>query len=162
MELYFNYYFYERAEQMVYPLEAWQAGRPDDNLLNLLSENKMNIGKNAPLQLRQSFMTAGNAFKAIDAPTHAAIVPHKQGEQLITELCALSKTFNAASYYTCLKKAQMFSVNVFPQVWRKLVEQQAVHEIHAGEGVFYLDKQYYSEAFGLSTEIVDKAAAIIL
>jgi CRISPR-associated endonuclease/helicase Cas3 len=160
MARYFNYYFYERADEMVYPLKAKDAGR-DDSLLNLLSENKANIGSAAPLQLKQSFMTAGDAFKAIDAPTQSVIVPYQQGKELITELCGLPKAFNAAGYYACLKKAQKFSVNVFPNVWKQLREQGAVYEIQ-GEGVYWLDERYYSDEFGLSSEPVGKAGADIL
>ncbi|MGZ5055640.1 MAG: CRISPR-associated helicase Cas3' [Methylobacter sp.] len=154
MARYFDYYFYDRADEMVYPLTVNKAGR-EDTLLSLLSENKANIGYEAPLHLKQSFMTAGDAFKAIDAPTQSVIVPYEQGKELITELCGLSKAFNAAGYYACLKQAQKFSVNVFPNVWRKLKEKEAVSEIQ-GEGVYYLDERYYSPEFGLSTEIVGK------
>lgn len=161
MELYFKYYFYERADQMAYPLTAKEVGR-DDTLLNLLSDNKLNTGANASLHLKQSFMTAGNAFKAIDAPTQSVIVPYQQGKQLITELCGIAEEFDAASYYTCLKQAQKYSVNVFPNVWKKLREQKAVYEIQLGEGVYCLDECYYSEAFGLTTEVVGKAEVIVL
>ena len=161
MTLYFKYYFYERADQMDYPLTDKQVGRTD-SLLNLLSENKSNIGAGTSMHLKQSFMTAGNAFKAIDAPTQSVIVPYGQGKELITELCGLAKKFDAARYYICLKQAQKFSVNVFPNVWRKLLEQQAVYEIQPGEGVYYLDERYYSKEFGLSSEPVSKAEAIIL
>ena len=160
MKRYFDYYFYERANQMVYPLDVKQVGR-EDTLLNLLSENKWNIGKNASLNLKQSFMTAGKAFKAIDAPTYSVIVSYGHGKSLITELCDISKKFDAKRYYECLKQAQKYSVNVFPTVWRKLLEQQAVSEIQ-GEGVYYLDARYYSPEFGLSTEPVGKFETIIL
>ncbi len=152
--LYFNYYFYERADQMVYPVSNNVAER-NDTLLNLLSENKWNNGISAPLYLKQSFMTAGKAFKAIDAPTYSVIVPYEEGQSLITELCGLSKKFEAKAFYSCLRKAQKYSVNVFPNVWQKLREQGAIVEIQ-GEGVFYLDECYYSPEFGLSTELVSK------
>jgi CRISPR-associated endonuclease/helicase Cas3 len=161
MALYFKYYFYDRADEMAYSLDENQAERID-TLLSLLSNNKLNIHREEPLQLRQSFMTAGTAFKAIDAPTQSVIVPYEQGKQLIAELCGLSTAFNAPSYYACLKQAQKFSVNVFPNVWKKLLEQKAVHEIHPGEGVYCLDKRYYSPEFGLSNEPVGKTEAIIL
>jgi CRISPR-associated endonuclease/helicase Cas3 len=161
MALYFNYYFYERADQMAYPLTEKQVGR-SDTLLNLLSENSFNIGSSATLHLKQSFMTAANAFKAIDAPTQSVIVPYGHGNALITELCGLANKFEAASYFTCLKQAQKFSVNVFPNVWRKLQDQNAVIEIHPGEGVYYLDECYYSPEFGLSTEPVGKTEVIIM
>jgi len=161
MALYFKYYFYERANQMAYPLGERDIGR-DDSLLNLLSRNDLNNGYRDVLQLQQSFMSAGDVFKAIDAPTHSVVVSYGHGKCLITELCGISKDFDAARYYVCLKQAQKFSVNVFPNVWRKLLEQQAVYEIQPGEGVYYLDERYYSKEFGLSTEPVSKAEAIIL
>ena len=154
MELYFKYYFYDRAGCMDYPVDKKQIGR-DDTLLNLLSDNKLNSGKDAALFLKQSFKTAGDAFKAIDAPTYSVIVPYGEGEELITQLCGLSKEFEAKAFYACLKKAQKYSVNVFPNVWKMLREQGAIIEIQ-GEGVFYLDECYYSLEFGLSTEPVNK------
>ena len=160
MARYFNYYFYERADQMSYPLTEKQIGR-DDTLLNLLSENNFNNGFGTALHLKQSFMAAGDVFKAIDAPTQSVIVPYGHGKILITELCGISKDFDAASYYTCLKQAQKFSVNIFPNVWKKLREQNAVYDIQ-NEGVYYLDERYYSPEFGLSTELVSKSETIIL
>ncbi|WP_305909525.1 CRISPR-associated helicase Cas3' [Methylomarinum sp. Ch1-1] len=161
MTLYFSYYFYERTSEMDYPLKARQAAR-HDSLLNLLSTNDNNIGVTEPWQLRQSFKTAADNFKAIDAPTQAVIVPYnEEAEQLINNLCGLSTQFDAAAYRDFLRQAQKFSVNVFPQVWRTLVDQQAVHEIHPGEGVYYLDERHYSPDFGLSTDIVAKADSLI-
>jgi CRISPR-associated endonuclease/helicase Cas3 len=161
MALYFNYYFYERADQMAYPLTEKQVGRTD-SLLNLLSENNVNIGADTTLHLKQSFMTAGNVFKSIDAPTQSVIVQYKEGKALVTDLCGVAKKFDAARYYACLKQAQKFSVNVFPNVWRKLQDKDAVIEIHPGEGVYYLDERYYSPEFGLSIEPVGKVEALIL
>lgn len=154
MDLYFKYYFHERADYMDYQLDKNEIGR-DDTLLNLLSDNKLNSGKNAPLFLKQSFKTAGDAFKAIKAPTHSIIVQYGEGKELVNQLCGFNKKFNAADYYACLKKAQKYSVNVFPNVWKKLQEQHAIIDIQ-GEGVFYLDERYYSAEFGLSTEPVGK------
>ena len=102
-------------------------------------------------------MTAGKVFKAIDAPTESVIVPYGEGKQLIIDLGDQESDFDVARYYTLLKKAQKFSVNVFPNVWKKLLDAHAVCEIKAGEGVYCLDERYYSEAFGLSTEVVSQA-----
>ena len=65
------------------------------------------------------------------------------------------------AFYSCLKKAQKYSVNLFPNVWKKLVEQEAIIEIQ-NEGVFYLDECYYSSEFGLSIDQANKFEAIIL
>lgn len=150
MNLYFSYYFYSRADQMVYPVKAKHAGR-DDSLLSLLSDNHLNIAKTKPLQLRQSFGTAGNIFQAIDAPTQAVIVPFEEGNEIIAGLCA---AFEPAKAYQLLKRAQKYSVNVFPNIMEKLKETQAVRPVQQGEEIYYLDERYYSRDFGLSTEEV--------
>jgi CRISPR-associated endonuclease/helicase Cas3 len=160
MDRYFQYYFYDRSNDMDYPLKGKDLVR-EDSLLNLLSDNDKNIGRGRfvsrsnklPL-MAQSFMEAGKAFKAIDAPTHSVIIRHGEGKELVNQLCAVTKEFNASEYYRLLKKAQKYSVNVFPNVWNVLKEQGAVYETQEGEGIFYLDERYYSDAFGLSTEPV--------
>ena len=150
MDLYFSYYFYERASLMAYPLTEKQAGR-SDTLLSLLSDNHLNIGRTQPLQLRQSFKVAGKAFKAINAPTQAVIVPYGEGREIIAKLCA---EFEPSKAYQLLKQAQKYSVNVFPNVWRKLNEAQAVSSVQEGEEIYCLDERYYSNNFGLFIEEV--------
>jgi len=122
MNQYFAYYFYERGDEMDYPITAGQAGRTD-SLLSLLGDNHNNIGRQqGVLRLQQSFGTAGKIFKAINAPTQAVIVPFEEGEEIISGLCA---DYEPAKAYALLKKAQQYSVNVFPNVWRRLKEAGA-------------------------------------
>ncbi len=149
MERYFEYYFYSRADEMVYPATAKQAGRTD-SLLNLLSENRGNIAV-TDLPLKQSFMTAGNIFQVIDAPTQSVIVPYKQGKKIIAELCA---AFDPAKDHALLSRAQQYSVNVFPNVWKKLKENSAVIPIQPELDIYCLDERHYSDDFGVSTEEV--------
>ncbi|WLE98111.1 MAG: CRISPR-associated helicase Cas3' [Candidatus Electrothrix communis] len=151
MSRYFRYYFYERADLMPYPLNEKQAGR-QDTLLSLLSDNQLNIGRTAnSIMLQQSFKTAGRAFKAIDAPTQAVIVPYGKGKEIIADLCA---EYEPSKAYDLLKQAQQYSVNVFPNVWRKLKEAQAVYPAREGEEIYCLYEQHYNKDFGLSTEVV--------
>jgi CRISPR-associated endonuclease/helicase Cas3 len=160
MKQYFQYYFFDRSDEMVYPLSKKQIGK-DDNLLNLLSDNEKNIGKNQLFfkkLLKHSFMTAGKAFKAIDAPTEAVIVPYGEGKEIITQLCAVAKEFNPGQYYRLLKLAQKYSVNLFPNIREKLVDTQAIYEIQDGEGIYFLDERHYSDAFGVSVEPVNQLA----
>ena len=155
MSRYFKYYFYDRADEMSYPVNDRETG--SCSLLSLLSDNKTNINAEQVMQLRHAFMTAGKAFKAIDAPTQSIIVPYNdEAKDIITTLCGLKKQFDAKTYRECLKKAQKFSVNVFSTDWKKLLEQTAIIEIGEGEGVYYLDDPFYSLDFGLSTEMVAK------
>jgi len=151
MNLYFSYYFYDRADEMDYPVTEKQAGRCD-SLLNLLSDNPKNIYRiTNGLNLRQSFKTAGKIFKAIDAPTKAVIVPYGEGKNIISKLCADPEPAKA---YMLLKQAQQFSVNVFPNVWHKLNEKDAIIPIQNGEAIYYLDERHYSDTFGISIEEV--------
>ncbi len=159
---YFQYYFFDRADEMDYRLKVNQLGL-DDSVLNLLSYNPKNSIMRQPSRfemLRQAFKTAAQHFKVIDAPTESVIVPWGEGQELITELCGLdSRDTKGLRRY--LKQAQKYSVNVFPNDWQKLTQQQAVNPI--GEtGVYYLQKQYYSDEFGLATTAVGKASADIL
>ncbi len=158
MQRYFQYYFYDRAKEMDYPLSSRQIGR-DDTLLNLLSENNLNCGSNPNSHLlQQSFMEAGKVFKTIDAPTEAIIVPFgKKGRKIIADLCSVVKDFNVKHYYELIKMAQRYSVNVYPNIFKKLFAAKAIHEIQEGEGIYYLNEQFYSSEFGMSIEKVSKA-----
>lgn len=167
IERYFSYYFYERQNEdnnpMLYPLKSQEAGRTD-TLFNLLSDNKLNVGREpnpnkAMFKLQQSFKTAGRVFKAIDAPTQAVIVPYGEGREVIARLCA---DHEPAEAYRLLKKAQKYSVNVFPNIWQKLVEQKAVSPVQEGESIFYLNERYYSKDFGVSTEVVSETKPLVI
>ncbi|MGL6026816.1 MAG: CRISPR-associated helicase/endonuclease Cas3, partial [Vibrio sp.] len=155
MSQYFQYYFYERHKEMTYPVKQAQT------LLNLLSSNQRNINQ-TPFTLKQSFMTAAKQFKAIDAPVHSVIVPfNDEAQTIITQLCALDQRFDAASYRCLLKSAQKYSVNIFPNVWQKLTDQQAVFPIAQDEAVFYLSEEFYSQDFGLSLEVTNAQQDLI-
>lgn len=151
---YFNYYFYQRANQMVYPLKETGG----DNLFNWLSNNprNANASKNnhranrIPL-LMQSFKRAGKAFQVIDAPTRALIVPYGEGRNLIEQLLG---EWDAKAFYHTLRKAQRYSVSVFPHFFNQLCEQGVIREIHQ-TGIYYLDfttENHYSDEYGLSLD----------
>jgi CRISPR-associated endonuclease/helicase Cas3 len=151
MERYYDYYFFERRIEMSYPVRAGAFGiERDDTLLNMLSENSMSVAAAArsPCNyLRQQFMAAAEAFQAIDGPGQGVIVPYEGGGQLISELCA---AYDVKKEFGLLKGAQQFTVNVFPQVLRRLQERNAVHEIQGGTGILSLDSRYYDKEFGLA------------
>ncbi len=117
------------------------------------------LSEDQPFKLQQSFKTAGKAFKAIDAPTQAVIVPHGRGKEIIGELCA---AFEPAKAYKLMRQAQQFSVNVFPNIWQKLKEREAVRPIQEGEEIYYLEAQYYSDDFGLSIDVVNPLDVTII
>nr|WP_304654962.1 CRISPR-associated helicase Cas3' [Haemophilus sputorum] len=160
MKRYFEYYFYNRSSEMVYPINE---KAKNDGLLHWLSDNCFNRGaklsgylKNDILRnrdlyplLMQSFKSAGRIFQVIDAPTHAVIVPYGEGAELIAQLCG---EWDPKEMYDAKKKAQRYSVNVFPNVWGKLQKENALHETIEGSGIYYLKERHYNDEFGLSLD----------
>lgn len=141
---------------MSYPVSRNALGR-DDTLLNLLSRNTLAVsdyaqanGRQPPqIYLRQSFMTAAKAFKAIDAPTRGVIVPYgEEGKAIINALCA---AYLPDKEFDLLRRAQQYSVNVLPNLLEALIKAEVLKEIQEGTGILYLaDSRYYSEELGLS------------
>ena len=158
MEWYYENYFFARKDQMGYPVNADKIGR-DDTLLNMLSVNSLakaeykRLNRKAPdVYLCQSFMAAAKVFQAIDAPTRGVIVQFgKEGRELAAELCAV---YEVEKQYALLRRAQQFTVNIFPHEFEALSRQGALHEVQQGANIYYLNQRYYSKHFGLSTEPV--------
>ena len=152
MEHYFEYYFYQRSDEMSYSVKNSATGSLldwlSDNALNPYGEKNNKRSKPLPL-LMQSFKSAGRAFQAIDAPTHAVIVPYGEGAELIAKLCG---EWDPKEMHRTLQKAQRYSVNVFPNVWGKLQKENALHETIEGSGIYYLNERYYNDEFGLSLD----------
>ena len=152
MQRYFEYYFYQRSDEMVYSVKNSATGSLldwlSDNALNPYGEKNDKRSKPLPL-LMQSFKSAGRAFQAIDAPTHAVIVSYGEGAELIAKLCG---EWDPKEMHRTLQKAQRYSVNVFPNVWGKLQKENALHETIEGSGIYYLNERYYNDEFGLSLD----------
>ena len=152
MERYFEYYFYQRSDEMAYSIKNSATGSLldwlSDNALNPYGEKNNKRSKPLPL-LMQSFKSAGRAFQAIDAPTHAVIVPYGEGAELIAKFCG---EWDPKEMHRTLQKAQRYSVNVFPNVWGKLQKENALHETIEGSGIYYLKERYYNDEFGLSLD----------
>ncbi len=155
---FYRYYFFERQDEMSYSVPAAVLGR-DDTIVNLLAENsgadddcRRKYGKTPERLLNQSFMTAANAFKAIDAPTQGVIVPYGvEGADIVVRLFA---AFDVELDVPLLRRAQQYTVNVFPRVLEKLQKAGAVREAKPDTRILILDPCYYSPQFGLSTEPV--------
>lgn len=161
LERYYKYYFYDRSDMMNYPIKCnSEVGRVDD-LFELLSTNRLSvaaykrINQSSPqFVLRQSFKTASKVFRAIDSITRGVIVPYEEdGKRIIDEICSAQ---HLDKQYKILKDAQRYSINVNYYTFDKLFKQVAIHETQKGNGIFYLDSQYYSEQYGMSTNQVNE------
>ncbi|NTW56071.1 MAG: CRISPR-associated helicase Cas3' [Chlorobiaceae bacterium] len=154
MAWFYENYFFSRAIEMDYKVSSKEVGH-EDTLLNLLSVNNLSleeykrIHRKAPeIYLRQSFMMAAKIFKAIDAPNQGIVVPFgEEGQSIVNELCSIHP---AGIGFNVLRRAQQFSVNVFPKLLNEMILAGVVRETQDGTGILYLaDKRYYSSKYGL-------------
>jgi CRISPR-associated endonuclease/helicase Cas3 len=163
MEQFFKYHFFARANLMDYPVEPPIALR-DDTLLQMLGENSMAV-YDAKIKgvtrsgMMQSFHTAAQAFQAIDCQTQGVVVPfRKEGKDLIAELSA---AHDLALEFRLLRRAQMFSVNVFQHEMESLKRNDAVYEAQPGTGVLCLREGFYSDEFGLALDGTERMESLI-
>ncbi|MEK7743937.1 MAG: helicase-related protein, partial [Elusimicrobiota bacterium] len=82
MKQYYQYYFYQRAKEMNYPVAAKSPVGREDDLFNLLSVNSLSVeehkrikGEYPAIPLKQAFMTAAKSFQAIESITRGIVVP---------------------------------------------------------------------------------------
>ena len=160
MSEYYKYYFYDRKDEMSYNVSKDSPIGREDNLFNLLGRNaiateryrKAMLASQQVIPFKQSFQSASQAFHAIDSPTRGVIVPYGEvGEKIISDLCS---AFALEKKYKLIKKAQRYSVNMYPNTFERMVEKEAIKEVQKGAGIYYLNHQYYSDEFGWNEEIV--------
>lgn len=157
---YFHYYFWKRQDEMDYPVSSDSIAGRKDSLLNLLSTNgSVNFGavgeyvrKNGskpPRHLCQAFMTASKLFLPIDATTQGILVPWKDGADIINFLLASEVP---ETEYRLIRRAQRYSVNVYPHQIRQLTDLGELAPIGTSEFLALKDLSHYSDHFGLSDE----------
>ncbi|MBX3053678.1 MAG: CRISPR-associated helicase Cas3' [Caldilineaceae bacterium] len=160
MAAYYKHYFFERKDEMKYRFGPDSVIDRSDDLFSLLSTNIQSVDEHRRtnnqslpgITFKQSFQTAAKSFRVIDSATQGVVVPFgNNGRAIVADLCG---TFAPEERYRLLKKAQQYSVNLFPHEFRKLAEIGVIQEAQPGLGVFYLDERYYSDQFGWSDKPV--------
>jgi CRISPR-associated endonuclease/helicase Cas3 len=141
-------------KQMAYPVDDihsvfnWLSSNKGNVAVN--NDNKQRINNGQFPKLWQSFMEAGKAFKAIDAPTKAVIVPYgDDGRELITALYGTQ--VNDKEFYKLVREAQQYSVNVFPFMLDKLIDAGAITQVR-DTGILTLSEAFYDKQMGLNIE----------
>jgi CRISPR-associated endonuclease/helicase Cas3 len=118
----------------------------------MLSENGQAVeasDRTLKIHLRQSFMTAAQAFKAINSPGQGVVVPYgAEGKAVIADLCS---ALQPDELPRVLWRAQQFTVNVYPSAIKGLTKADAIYEAQEGLGVLCLDPRHYHPEFGLSS-----------
>jgi CRISPR-associated endonuclease/helicase Cas3 len=156
---YFSY-FYEQIADTNLQYEVFP-GRNDTivNLLSLNNESKSEYdglmeskkdGEKKPLtRFRQSFESAWDAFEVITSDTVAVIVPFEKGQEIINELYANP---GQERMEVLLREAQPYSVNIYHNALKGLLEARAVRRIDAEHAIYAAEKEHYDEYIGLSHE----------
>ena len=100
-------------------------------------------------------MSAAKSFEVIETVARGIVVPYgEEGKELRNQLCSVQEL---EKQYKLIRRAQRFSVNVFPDALKRL-QERAAHEVQKGSEILYLDERYYSDEFGLSEVPVKDAA----
>ena len=134
---------------MDYPVGPQVAER-NDTLLGMLGENRLAWadGSSPGTYFRQAFQTAASGFQVIDSQTQSIIVPYSVvGRSIIADLCS---AFEPRRNFELLRRAQRFSIAVFPYQLAALKEAGAVHEVGDGTGILFLNEKYYGSETGLN------------
>lgn len=155
MAAYYEYYYYQRRNEMAYKVGTSSPVGRDDDLFNLLSTNTISVNKYQRIHksypneiFRQSFKTAAKSFHVIDSATQGVVVPYgSKGTELVKDLCRVAEL---EKQYKLLRKAQRFSVNLFPKEFEDLLRAKVIHEAQERTGVYYLSGENYSNEFGWS------------
>ncbi len=154
--LYFKYFYHEKKEQMLYPLQT-------TTLINLLTHNadaveelKRRNGRfSAATRLSAAPESAARHFEVIDSATQGVIVPYtEEGAKIINDFCSAFKNADGTigDANKLLARARPYTVNLYDNDFRMLLDTGAAHEVQAGAGVFYLDASNYHPEKGVTVE----------
>lgn len=98
-----------------------------------------------PLFLRTALDTVAKYFHVIEDNTTSLIVPYGKGKEIIAELNGNQQIDELSSL---LKLAQQYSIQVYPQVFQELVNEQALVS-HFDGMIYELKDNFYDKEYGL-------------
>lgn len=152
---YFRYYFWDRKEEMVYPVPGISA----ESLYELLADNG-NLVKSSRLHkgyemkaLNQAFRTASEYYSVIEEGGYSVFVPRGRGKEIWEEIQKNGKhrDIEYAKLKNRIKEAQQFVVNLQRYEIEKIGE--GVIRWEDEMGMYVLNEMYYDEKTGITGEI---------
>lgn len=154
---YFRYYFWNRKNEMTYPLPKEMAY----SLYELLADNSsltMSAKKHKGYEMKalnQSFRTAAEHFSVIETGGDSVFVPRGRGREIWEEIQRSAKDKNAGYEVKkgLLKEAQQYVVNLQEYEIKKL--GKGVIQWEDEMGMYVLNEMYYDEKTGITGEISD-------
>jgi CRISPR-associated endonuclease/helicase Cas3 len=134
-------------------------GNEKYKLVDLLSNNQelrenaenSGINKNIKKELifYQSFREAGEKFNVIDQRTVSVLTSYRDGKDIIAELG--KKYLSMKEKRKLLKKAQLYSVDLYKNIFDTLKANNAI-ELSADADIIFLKDGYYDFDVGIKTE----------
>ena len=118
------------------------------SLFDLLSINKKYYRKQHNYFLRQSFKTAGKNFSVFDTDTTDAIVPYKEGKEIIQALLSMDISAHMEEARQLIHKAKQYTVSLYQYEVDQLSKQNALIPL-AGGIASALTDGFYNEDTGL-------------
>lgn len=117
-------------------------------LFDLLSTNEKYCKEQQPFFLRQSFKTAGKHFSVFEKDTTDAIVPYKEGKEIIRALSSMDVSAHLKDAQQLIHRAKQYTVSLYQYEVDKLWKQDALIPL-AGGIAFALADGFYSDDTGL-------------
>lgn len=140
---YYDDFYYKYKKDMKY-----LSKEIGDSLLNLLSTNKNNPGwESSKNILNQSFSTAGSIFRPIDDITIPVVVDKGKAHRIIR---IFKNVYDMKLKRKMIKELSGYTVNIYPKQKENLYK--AIHKISDDIDIYYIDKEYYDNKFGITEE----------
>lgn len=125
-----------------------------NTILDLLSVNSKQTQflSDKHFILRQSFLSAGQAFHVFDENTVDVLVPYgEEGNALIADLCSAQAEYDFQFVKDTLEAAKPYTISLFQYQFNKLYEDGALYPA-AGQQAIILNGDYYDLSTGLSMD----------
>lgn len=148
IDRYYQYYFWEKKNQMDYPVAEGSLRTSIWEMLSMNCCGVMNWRDKAQKEgwenhlLNQAFRSAGEHFKVIDADTQAILVPYGEGKRYIEQL---NSELSYGDMEDILRKAQRYTVNAREGEIKRYLEKGIIYRLHACEA-YALRAEYYQES----------------
>ena len=149
LKSYFDNYYREQKEEMEYNVEDMGV---QTDLIDLLSMNRyrrsLKMDRNGGFYTGQAFQTAGEKFHVINDKSVSVIVPYNEEAKEI--ISSLRSELSGDELVKTLRKAQKYTVGLYEQAEKKLMEEHALEMLACG--VHVLEERYYDRDSGILLE----------
>ena len=155
-----NYYYEDFYNRFTNDYPDYFPNGKGPSIYELLSDNKHNIqGCNEvnKYYLRQSFKEAGDKFNVFDSDTLEVIVPYKNGQNIIVELCSERAKNDLGYARSLIRKAAGYTVSLYHYQVEKIKSNNGI-KYFRDLGIYILNPEFYDKRIGAVIEAVEPDA----